>query len=412
MNLYLVKNVKLRGGVLPFVLTLSVVISSMCLMMILMVYYHKLEVSSYRIKLKLSKNATSGFNYLLSSNEVPYTSPLHFDLFGDGNDSVLCYKKPWGLFEVYYVKAHQGEHNHHKIGLIGEEVLDFGDLAVFLSDQNTVLSLIGDTEIVGNALLPQAGVKEGYMNNRSYSGTELIYGSIHTSQKHLPRLREDLLNYITSFEKGLAYEPLIAVREHNKKYSFSRFGTYIIEEGRTLVDDSLQGNLIIKAKDVEISASAHTENILVIAETVIIEDGFRGSLQVFASDHVKIGANCNLTYPSGITCYSPGNSGITIGETSRISGYLVNLGNSSPGQTALKLEKGASIVGYAYCKGSVELKGSIDGTILCDNFLYQPGRRMNNLVDAKINVRNRSMYMLAPLIFPSEGNLKIVDWLE
>jgi hypothetical protein len=405
---------KIKAGVLPYVLTLALVISSICMMMILMAYYNGLEISKYRTGLKLNRNATSGLNYLLASNDIEYGFPIQLDLFGDGNDSVLLSKKPWGLFEVNYVRAHQGDHRLTKIALSGKKILQLRDMAVYLSDNNVPLSLIGETEIIGNAVLPKAGVKPGYINRRSYNGSELIYGSVEQSRNRLPDLNYLLLSQINSFDQVSAYEPFLTNEPNHKKYSFDVLGTYVIEGSNLVISDSLQGNLVIKAGVVNITSTAYTENIIVIANKVTIEDGFTGSLQVFATDSISVGVNCNLLYPSGITCHSISNNGIKIGANSQVSGYVLSLGEGNLRDTALKLEKGVSVTGYVYCHKSVELEGIVNGSILCDNFKYVSGTgvNMNNLVDVRVNVKNRSIYVLAPWIFSYESDSEVVKWLN
>ena len=104
-----------------------------------------------------------------------------------------------GFYEVAVSEAFQqslrGRQSFAKIGWLGMFPDEVDEAALYLKDEKQVLSICGNTQIRGTAFLPKAGVQTAYINQKSYKGKQLIYGEQKQSQRVLPSVDKNWLQY-------------------------------------------------------------------------------------------------------------------------------------------------------------------------------------------------------------------------
>lgn len=123
-------------------------------------------------------------------------------------------------------------------------------------------------------------------------------------------------------------------------------------------------------------------DILVVARSVVIKSGFRGSAQFFCADSVRLESNVRLDYPSGLFIDSSGQNapGVIIEENSVINGYVgIHWGEKYHyvlENPCFVLRDHALVHGLVYVDGSSYIQGSIKGAAYLKDCFSHVGRNM------------------------------------
>ncbi|MFL5731297.1 MAG: hypothetical protein ACJ75J_17545, partial [Cytophagaceae bacterium] len=276
----------LRGGSLYSVIVLSLVISLSIAAFISIAFFYRAQNSKNFLLERLHRNAQSGIALILADGDwLVHGEEQNLDLFGEEKDSVIIKKDHWGLFEYGIARAYSGPNTETKTILFGYKKGNNQD-ALFLADQGRPLFLSGNTLLKGTCYIPQAGVKRAFMEGESFKGGQLIEGESRISQASLPSLNKNYKERLISvFKSGITeMQDSIDVRSDTINRSF-------IEETLMLRSDSLlrnknySGNIILYSKKIiVIDSSCRLNDILIFASAVLIKNGFKGSVQVFAKD--------------------------------------------------------------------------------------------------------------------------------
>jgi hypothetical protein len=123
---------------------------------------------------------------------------------------------------------------------------------------------------------------------------------------------------------------------------------------------------------------------------IIIASGFKGKIQLFATDSIIIQKNVTLEYPSSLVAagIEKSYSRIQIAEGSKIDGTVVAYADiAANGNVTVKLDKESEIYGTVYCAGKFEHLGKVFGSVYCDYFFLQTnqGYYENHILDAWID---------------------------
>lgn len=377
---------------------------------------------------KLQLNAISGLNTLLVDQpSVQLNEKKIVDLFGEEQDSVQLERKSWGGFEICSSSAFFRSDKFSKTALTGFDFFKNNETALYISDLGRPLSLCGRTIIKGTCFLPEAGVKRAYIEGQSFVGEKLIDGPVKKSNNKLPPLNEDLLKNI----KSLMENPFIETDSLVDLSKTELEGTWINSFAERVIilysaekielnNQKLSGNIILLSKQqINISSQTELNDILVIAPCVLIEDDFTGSLQVFASDSIRIGKNCRLNYPSvaGVlqSDLSAPTSFLSISEGSIVEGILFasSPGEHPQGNQLIEIQKNAEIKGQVFSSGVVDLKGSVYGNVFCSKFLLKTPSSIyeNHLFNATVDYSKLSPYFVGIGLVRQSDHKKVVKWM-
>ncbi len=363
---------------------MAVVIALLVLAFISMSYVQQ----EFRIKannyVKTIHNTNLAVDYS-TKNPLNANETVELNFSENQNEKTTVLKKPWGVFDLVSTRSSIRNENFTKHVLLGGRFTSRNSL--YLQDENQPLVVVGTTKIEGNTKLPKQGVKRGTIAGNSYTGGQLIYGSVGLSASSLPELRNK--NYLLQLCEGRTeFNTTDAIELVENSYSTNSFN----ERTRGLKaaialdlrDIKLTGNLIIQsALAIRVHESAILTDVVLIAPTIEILDNVKGNFQVFASKEIKMGKNCNLSYPSGLTLYEKKRTNasverkteeyyrIEIGTGSEIRGTVVFLSDNKENtyKSQILLEDGASILGEVYCDGNFELKGTVTGSVFTKAFI-------------------------------------------
>lgn len=371
----------------------------------------------------------SGFNILLSNKSpVLLESSQLLDLYNEGTNTVLLERFQWGILEYIGASIPDSIIKYSKYALIANTIDN--DQQFYLVDNNSPLSLAGQTELYGNFFLPKKGVERAYLANSPYTGTELVYGTTSQSETQMPPMSLDYQNKIKNIytkensNKDSLVNGFILSYGDSIAHSFVK-KTIVINsnDGILIPAMSLTGNIkIISQKEIFISSGAQLDGIILIAPYIEIEQEFEGNCQIFATDSLKIGDNVQMDYLSAITIFQKTeskmpNAKIKIGENFVFSGVLIGFQElydyKNPIQVLFSIN--SDFKGSLYCNGDVQLKGKFIGNLIINRLkLEKPGSTyINHLEEASINKdllsKNYALIGVSESEFTSK---KVISWLE
>lgn len=411
----------LKASALYLVVVIALIIAVFCASLITVAAFYRQEHQKGSRYAKLSVNLESGQALILSSEYQLYDQDDRLDLFGDGNDSVLLRKEHWGLFDLGMVSAFAQIDTLRQSFLIGLDVYD--DLsAVYLADEDRPLSVSGKTQIVGTAELPKAGIKQAYVDGRPYEGKELVKGAIRESGRSLPVLNKKLILQLQQLLQDSSENDLVGADSVHHSFFLTPKKIRIPREN-SLIKGSYSGKIMLLCDTVlTIKKEAKLNDVLVFAPGIVIEKGFRGSCQLFATDSIVSNGSVLFDYPSVLGVLSKGMGGsqpkIALGDNSLFSGILFTYeANRSDLQTQVSLGKNSKVVGEIHASGFIKLQKpvTIEGKVACTRFIIQTPSTLyeNYLIDIIINRNKRSSYYLtSSLLNSTSKNQRVLTWLK
>ncbi|MCJ8212032.1 hypothetical protein MUY27_20110 [Mucilaginibacter sp. RS28] len=412
-----------KAGALYLVIVVTLVVAVLCSSLIVAAYLYK---SQYQQKFRydvLSNNLLSAENLVLSVDSID----KKLSLFNSVNDSVIVQRYHWGLFDIGIARSFINQDTLTKVFSIAHSIDSAKWCAIYLIDEDRPVSVSGQTTIKGDAYLPKAGIKEAYVDNSAYLGDKrLVIGRKLTSEKQLPTLNSAILAQIKSYFKQVAAnKPTISIPDSASNLFLQNLKTYCFHKKAYQINSAIKGHVLIQSDTtIRISREADIRDAIICAPTVIVEDGFTGNYQIFATDSVHIGKNCKLTYPSVIGALqeqrkdvkSPAR--IIIGENTRIDGTLFTFQDGkSQSPPVIELKKNTVIQGQVYASGILNYQKdvTINGSVYVSRLLYETTytRYENYLINIHINTPALSRYYNSSGLLPAASpKQKVLQWLN
>lgn len=341
----------------------------------------------FRVKVSMYKNAihNTDLGVLYTSNhELPYGSKVLFELDENLNDETSVSKSNWGIFDIIRVKSIIKDESFEKIALMGGYQTNRN--ALYLEDTKRPLVVVGNTEVVGNTLLPKNGVKRGSIAGHSYTGSSLIYGNIGKSTSSLPKINniDFIKRFSNDFMMSDSVEFIDLFENQNLINSFKQATK--IHSSYDIIDlnfVNLTGNIIVQSDTlIRVQNTSKLKDIILIAPTIELSDQVNGNFQAIASKNILIGKECYLSYPSAFILVEESTTQsnnknknevnqILIDSNSRIKGSVCYISNnkSNNHMAQIILDKNSLVIGEIYCSKNIELKGSVSGMVSTRGFI-------------------------------------------
>lgn len=408
---------KLQASSLMYALMITLLIALLSSMFISMVHLSHIRVDMLSIRERLVRNCESGLEMALHHSEGPKLEFL--DLFNEGIDSIQIERKYWGAYRLLKVKSFFRGNELERIVLAGKHA--DAELALYLADKNRALNVCGNTQILGDAYLPPLGIKRAYIEGKTFTGGELLYGEKYQSEKYLPGLDIGFLDALYKDEllEGKNFIVPTKDEEYLIERSFTK-PTEVLYDGEVLqVEEHYRGNILIFADSlIEITANARLEDVLVYAPIIKVQDGFSGSVQLFATDSLIIGESCTLEYPSVAGCYHTEKEAfVSVMENTKVEGMIFCKGKLKKRSFAshVLMDNNTELLGELYVEGgNLELRSvEVIGSTYCDRFVLHTRSSVyeNHLIDVKLNRKGLPDYYGASALSLNNGEKTIVKWL-
>ena len=339
---------RLRGFALPAVLVVSVLI-----LLLIQFAYSAITINMHRYELyhekkQLREDLKSALVlYCADSTLCEVNDSSEVDLFA-GHDKVKVSVERCGLYERVRLSNDYPDKYHV---LVGRKYESDSKAAFWLCDRNRALSLAGDARIEGLVYMPLNGINYTEVNMRYYTGEQIPAEQLRISSKDLPPVDS------TQFEYA--------------------------------------GNLC-RHNDKRMELSVSVRDTVIYGSVVKIGKGFRGNLQIFASDSVIVEDGAMLEYPSGIYVDSGDRRPYVLLEKgSKVSGYVIVTSQNSDSQLrypSYVQKAGAILNGLLYVDGSCNIEGDVIGAAYVkDCYYYSNGNvYAGTLYDARV-VRSDSL---------------------
>lgn len=179
----------------------------------------------------------------------------------------------------------------------------------------------------------------------------------------------------------------------------------------------MHGHIVLHADETVISPSATLQDVILLARKVTIKSGFKGSLQILATDSVIIEDHVRLEYPSGICLKGDSTKTyLSIGEASVLKGYAIVFGRVDTNFSFTIKENyhqnpTATLFGLLYIDGVSILNGNVSGAVYLKRCYYIPenGLYSNTLYNTQIYRNNQIAY---PLLFKAPYRRKEIKSLH
>ena len=381
------KNNTVKASSLTNAIFICLIISIFCGCLVLISHFQKILNTKLELNNHLISRNNSSFNYFLNTIEsFPFNTIQETDIFDDGIIS-FAEKKNWGFYDILVCKTVFKTDTITKMALIGKKSRGKNRLALYTTDYDKPLKLSGKTKILGNIKVPFGRTEQAYINGHEGNSVQ-IKGTQLKAEDRLPKIDKDIS--ITTF--GYKDIPFNTIKETTFINAFDKETQIINLNGiRDLSDITIKGNIILTSNgEIEINNSSSLSDVLIMAPSVVVKSGFKGSIQIMAQENVTIEENVSLLYPSSIYVKNDVDSvNVTIQKGTKIIGGIVVDGNTYNGSLKRKLtiEENTNVIGNVYCYGSTQLQGDIIGSVYSDRFFLKTtsSNYENVILNATIN---------------------------
>lgn len=412
----------IKSSAFYIALIIAFIIAIFSASLITTAYFYRLENQKNQRYQHLSQNLESGTALALSAGFEQTDSTLLLDLYAEGTDSLMIKKSTWGIFDYAVLASFTLNDTLKRSFLIAKDAKE--DLtAIYLSDEDRPLSVSGHTKINGEALLPKAGIKQAYVEGKPFSGKKLVNGVIKKSGRALPALDKKKLEEIAYWLEDTGSHT-IALADSLSNSFFLPMAVLRLNPTNAVISTTVKGNIVILCDTViTITRDAKMEDVIIYAPGIIVEQGFKGSCQLFAKDSIVAAKDVVFLYPSCLGVLKPADSKvqakIDLASGSSFSGILFTYeARRSDLQTIISIGKNSSIAGEVYATGLLKMEKplTIEGKVSCNRFIIQTPTTLyeNYLIDITIDRPKRSKYFLSSALFAGfkESDNKILKWLN
>lgn len=339
-------------------------------------------------------------------DRMPDDSTIRLYNSGLPSEMILS-RKAWGLYEMLTVSSVCG--TVKRVRVLGLEAPLRENPGLWCRNNNSSITISGRTTVEGTVFMPDKGVVYKHIQSIFFSGIKLDPNEIKISN-------DEMLRPINEAETSLQQIFTIdQLRQNNRLLTDSIVNSFSNDIVAVSLSDTLlfngyySGNIILKGGSVRIDPSVRMNNVIIVADKIIVAEGVVGSAQLFARDTIIVENNVVLKYPSG--CYSEGYG--EIGDQSQINGYfIVNCTRDKNIKNANFKKSRISILrGLLYVNGTAHVQGILTGSAFVDEaIIYSPyGYYRNLILDLAILRNNEIAY---PLWLDANGRRKEAIWVD
>ena len=194
--------------------------------------------------------------------------------------------------------------------------------------------------------------------------------------------------------------------------------TIVLPIHSTVIENKIiKGNFILTAPDsIYIRKNNILEDVVIMAPKIAIEEGFTGTIQVFAKESITIEKEVTLNYPSVVSLLNKEvdkKAFVKIKEDVKIAGVVLLFGNDllHLENLSLEIEAKGIVMGTIYCSGSLSLKSDVYGSVIASkiNHKVPSSTYSNTLVDVAIDINKKpSFFIDMPIFNNSNHNYEII----
>jgi hypothetical protein len=339
----------------------------------------------YNLQEELYIQNQSALNFALGNKLLP--AEIEKDE-KSGIESSFQIKK-YGLFTLVLSKAYIAKDTVVSAHFTGQ--LNSNKNAIYLSNLSKALSYSGKLKIIGNSQLPSTFIETSYINNELNQLTNK--GKITISEPQLPEIRKDFIkNFIDTDSERVKLEDVEKPKDSLYYNSFFNTTKEILVKPN-ISNIIFKGNFILRSTDsIRVSKNAVLEDVILIAPKITFEDGFKGTVQAFATKGIELEGKVILNYPSVICVYNESTEDckIKIKKDCKIYGAVVLFGSKNDliDKNIIEIEEGGLLFGDIYCSGKLMLKSNVYGSVFTNKFFLTTGSSSYENVISNIEINS------------------------
>lgn len=370
----------LRAASLVYAIFISLIIGVLCYAILLMFSLNLNLDNHFDLRNRLLSNNRSGVDYLMSNYDQGIER-YQVNLFPE-DDAIITYfnTSAWGVFKLSSIISVIKKDSVRQDVLMADRHIQNAP-AIYLRDNDEQFKIAGETKIIGDIYVSSRGIKKTTILGNGDLSNPIQEGKIYMSEKVLPNVIPPALIYPENFQFTLLEDlPSSSIINTFDKE------TMVVEAFSSIENSRLKGNIILRSKDtLTISASTILEDIIIDAPKVIFEEGFKGNVQVFASNEIILESNVSLKYPSALIVSSDTDSkkSIQVAEDSEVNGVVFLFGNglATEDKNSILLDPKSTINGDVFCDGVLSLYGTVRGSVYSSAFTHKtPTTNYDNLI--------------------------------
>lgn len=412
---------KLKGGALIYVVLLSMLISSLLSALLLINHYQGILTDKNYFYTLAKDNLDSGLQLFFASNVS--AKSFETQLFDSKIDSFSLQRETWGLFHLLHTQAQHGSVNIQKSCLVGERIPKSHQFSLYLTDKRQPLILTGDTHLKGKIFVPSSGIRSGNIGRISYQRPQLFEGISATSSSQSKRLllphKQELIRLLSQLSAQSASGETYLLQEAYLQQAWNK-NTYNFESPHSLILENCEIQdkvLVYSPGNIKVKANSKLSDCILVAKTIEIEAGFRGSLQAFATENIRVGTEAVLSYPSVLMLAKHAESAqLLLSENSDVQGAVIFESDlfrqSIHREDYVSIRPGAKVYGSLFAQHNLDLQGEVYGQVITDGFLLRTpaASYRNHLLNAVIDFGGLSHRYGSPFLFGGKEQ-KLIKWL-
>lgn len=362
----------LRASALFYAVTVALLVGMVTSALILLVHFRNMETERWLAGQRALANARSAIRLAAASGD-PRTTEHALDLFGSGEDSVFVRMRPYGLLDHVAARARIADRWAVESAFAGGRNADARVLVLGRGDGSAV-HLCGDARVLGDAAVPDADVRRGYIESRPFTGERLVEGALQASEGNVSLSDPMMLQRIAANCHRLAMEDQWPVPweraavPDSTSDPFAPFPLVELTGIRELDGLSFTGPLILRSADtLVLGAGLRLDMVIVQAPFITVAAEAMLVAQCFADQGIHVEQGAKLLYPSALVVMSDGRGGhasVTIDADAVVEGAVVAC--MDPGDrkgTALVTTRPGTLVrGEVFSEGLLEHRGVLKGT--------------------------------------------------
>lgn len=310
--------------------------------------------------------------------------------------------KQYGLLSLVLAKSYIANDTVVSAHFVGARNEDKN--AIYLTNLSKSLFYSGKVKLVGNNLLPSTFIETSYINNDLNKLTQ--EGKNTVSEAQLPEINPDFKKIF----QGIKSEK-VKLNTIEKTKDSLYYNSFFNTTKEVLVKSNLsniifKGNFVLRSEDsIRVKKNTVLEDVILIAPKITFEEGFKGTVQAFATKGIELEEKVVLNYPSVVCVYneSPEVSKIKIKKESKVTGAVVLFGNSTDliEKNTIEIDEDGLLFGDLYCSGKLMLKSNVYGSVYTNRFFLKTvSSSYENLIsNIEINTEKRPDYYISVPLF-------------
>jgi hypothetical protein len=310
--------------------------------------------------------------------------------------------KSYGLLSLILAKSYISNDTVSSVHFAGARNVNKN--AIYLTNFSKSLFYSGTVKLIGDKQLPTPYIETAFINNDLTKLTD--EGKKTISEQQLPEINPEFKKIFQGIQSEKVKLSDIERPKDSLYYNSFFNATKEISVRSTIANIIFKGNFILRSDDsIRVKKNAVLEDVILIAPKITFEEGFKGTVQAFATKGIELEDKVTLNYPSVICVYneSADESKIKIKKECRITGAIVLFGNPNNliDKNTIVIDEDGLLFGDLYCSGKLMLKSNVYGSVYTNRFFIKTTASSyeNVISNIEINATKRLDYFISIPLF-------------